>query len=205
MKFIQHRANDHKMVASTPFAEIDVWVCDDGSLKVKHDVKGDPGSVPPIHLQDYLRHSPYQRYFVDIKQSLCDEDYLRIIKTIGRGRLIGLFDIPWPAYHRLVNLNLPAVDIYARYSEHERSRGSGHVRNLWLDPLDDWSAKNYCDLICDTDEEDAIIVASPELHGRSKEEAEKVWEMLGIYKFAEVVGIVTKWPTEAEKGYKRYD
>lgn len=207
MKFIQHRANDHKILAVTPYAEIDVWVADNGELVVKHDVKGNVDCAPPIFLVDYLKHTKFEKFFVDIKQSLSDDDILRISRTFGPTRLLGMFDIPWPSFHRVVSHNNVVeifTEVFARFSEHEMNRGAPHVRNLWLDPLDRWKPIDYLNLIERTDEDDNIIIASPELHGCSDIEATEVWRMLGVYNFAEVTGIVTKWPQDAKRVIESY-
>jgi hypothetical protein len=194
MMIIQHRANDHMNQRKASFAEVDVWVCDDGRLRLKHDVKGDAGCAPPITVETFLLNAPWDKFFVNIKQSLSIEDYWRI-EAAFENRLIGLFDIPMPAAYRLsAHATCP---IYERVSEYEGGLRTGYV---WLDPLDGHEYDNYWNASRPPKirASDKVIIACPSLHGEGINECRKLWSFLKLNGlWAEPTGIVTKFPEQA--------
>ena len=193
MMIIQHRANDHKQKQTARFAEVDVWVCDDGRLRLKHDVKGDKDSAPPIDVETFLSNATWEKYFVNVKQSLSIEDYYRIADEFD-GKLIGLFDIPMPsAYVLSIAASFP---IYERVSEYEGGLRTGHA---WIDPLNSLSLHSYAMMFGKALEMQRgadLILACPSLHGGDLKFCQNVWSWL---KFAPAnpIGIVTKFPEQA--------
>lgn len=202
MMIIQHRVNDHRQEQKARFAEVDVWVCDDGRLRLKHDVKGDEGCVPPIDVETFLDNAPWEKYFVNVKQSLNIQDYLAIEGVFNsRKKLIGMFDVPMPNAKRLNDFS-PFV--YERLSEYEGGLNTG---SAWVDPLDGNSPKQYFDL-CESfrrrrgvtriAKDENLIICCPSLHGYTMECSRIVWEWIkGQSKWLEIAGIVTKHPVEA--------
>lgn len=194
MMIIQHRANDHKMKQTARFAEVDVWVCDDGKLRLKHDVKGDTQSAPPIDVETFVANAPWEKYFVNVKQSLSIEDYWRIEAAFDE-KLIGLFDIPMP--NILYLARHATCPIYERVSEYEDGIQTGFV---WLDPLDGNAYDDYAD-VCRPPKVRAsnkVIIACPSLHGRTLNESSRIWNWLKVDGFwTQPIGIVTKFPKEA--------
>jgi len=197
MMIIQHRANDHKGTIEAEYAEMDVWMCDDGKIRLKHDVKGDANSAPPILLSDYLAAEPFDRYLVNIKQSLSISDLARISDSFLPFKLIGFFDVPTP----LAILADKHFRIFHRRSEFERNTSA---RFHWLDPLLSQSLKAHQENM-EAKENDLFIVACPSLHGTKLEVLKPVWEWvrdLGkdqFYLHRQMFGIVTKYPAKAKE------
>jgi len=202
MFIIQHRVNDHKQEQKARFAEVDVWVCDDGKLRLKHDVKGDAGCAPPIDVETFLASAPWEKYFVNVKQSLSIQDYLTIEGLFNsQKKLIGMFDVPMP---NAKNLNDYSPFVYERISEFEGGLDTGA---MWVDPLTGNSPKQYFDLFEKIRSMrgttrimpgDNVIVCCPSLHGYTMEYSNIIWEWIkGQGNWLEVAGIVTKYPKEA--------
>lgn len=181
-------------------AEVDVWVCDDGKLRLKHDVKGDKG-IPPILVEEYLSNSYFEKFFVNIKQSLSTDDYTRILSAFS-DRLIGIFDIPSVDKYRLIRANSGCY-IYDRMSEIEEPT----LPAIWLDSLIQQSWYDYQGFLTRIKHqfgEARVIIACPSLHNRDAAHAEEnCWKLIKHmreFKSPVVIeGLVTKYPVEARE------
>jgi hypothetical protein len=198
IKIIQHRANDHRQKALAEYAEIDVWLDSDGKFRVKHDVTGDRGWVPPILLRDYLAAAPFKGYFVNIKQAIARHQLADLTNNyFKRGQLIGLFDVPQPlAYYA----DYDRETVYHRRSEFERfDQGVFH----WVDPLEGQTPWNFAQILNTSLNHLShhFMICCPSLHGLSENNSRLVWDWTKerMKKQPGIIGLVTKYPTEARE------
>lgn len=185
MLILAHRVNDFipGNTTSADGAEIDVQVCDDGVIRAKHDPCWN--QVPPLRVSTIIEKSGYNKFFVDVKQSL-KPVFIKLIADQFGDKLLGLFDIPMPSVYFTPSLRLP---IYIRVSELEPY--NRNFNKVWLDPLKSHSPSRYGGLLTllPSHSQVDVIVACPSLHGKSLRECKQVWSYL---KNKNIQGIVTK-------------
>lgn len=170
MKIIQHRVNGAGgLRPRSKWAEIDVHVDHNGNLIAKHD----PDDPWPTYAESYV--PSWDGFFVDIKQNLRVEYYNKIAELFG-SKLIGLFDVPFPAAYFLAK-SKPAYPVYYRYSELEKQQY--FATHLWLDPIVSQDFYAYANLINDAmSYTKSIIVAAPSLHGGSLNDDKNIYWLL---------------------------
>lgn len=195
MLIINHRANNLTDVAKVSCAEIDVQIYTDGDVVVQHDIDGEGWKA-----SHFLNHSPYETFFLDIKQNLPIHKLKKIAKKF-EGRSLGLFDVPFPSAYCAIKEGL---DVWGRLSEFEPLNPL--FDKFWVDPLASWDKNRYLSLMAQTELNHKMIIASPELHG--VEDVDKIfdaWEAVrlkvngNITVGGEVVGLVTKHPKQAKE------
>jgi hypothetical protein len=204
---VQHRVNDHKQEKLADFAEIDVWLCDNGQIRLKHDVVESNGA-PPILLSDYLARATFNGYFLNIKQALSFQQLNRILKEFKNPEMVrGVFDIPFPLITCYASIEAP---VFKRVSEWEGWYPSLPVMGVWIDPLKSYDAAKYLKLFGKAHENSTLpsrfYFACPSLHGLPINECEPIWRTISVINYygkpiAECfeVGIVTKHPREARE------
>jgi hypothetical protein len=196
MKIFAHRVNDWKPgnIHGIYGAEIDVQFSDTGKIVAKHEPYGN--QVPPIPIENVLKHSGFDKFFVDIKQNM-DTKYLQKIVDLFGDKLHALFDVPYPSMFFCIREQLP---VYGRISEQESAIDG--VKGYWLDPLEDTSLDKYTSLLAQVPHNSKVIVCSPDLH---LEPFHDVWEWLQFRINSgdtRIEGIVTKQIMNAKHFFK---
>lgn len=184
MFLVEHRVNFPLKIIKSDYAELDVQIDQYDQLVVRHDPDGDG-----ILLDWYLEKSAHKKFFVDIKQNMSTRYYERMVAAFG-DRLLGLFDVPYPALHYITKAGLP---VYHRLSEAEVANESAYY---WLDPLVSQELPTFKSLLKSTPSYAQIILCCPSLHGANWREVENFlsWvklEML-LGQGQKIQGIVTK-------------
>lgn len=192
MKIIQHRVNDILgLNKQTNYAEVDVWIDGTGKVLCHHEPDEDIKTYPAL-----LMRKRFEGFFINIKQSLSIPNLSKVMAAF-EDKVIGLFDVPWP---QALEAHYHGCPVYFRLSEYEAPPpGAGLI---WLDPLMGNSGNNYLDLISQVPIDGKVIIASPELHGRSFEASQNVWRYIKSCLEKEISiglieGIVTRYPKQA--------
>lgn len=192
MKIIQHRANGivPNQIPAVDYAEIDVQVSHNGEIVVGHDLWGVCYGAGL-----YLKKSRYKKHLLNLKQNLPIEKIDEIAKLF-EGRSLGFFDVPFPsAYYAHKRMHV----IWTRLSEYEPI--TNKFSRFWADPLESHGIQDYGNLVVQANKGEEIILASPDLHGKSLDESMEVWNIVNfvnnISNRGNVVGLVTKYPKEA--------
>lgn len=198
MKIFAHRVNDWKPgnFSKCYGAEIDAQINDVGRVKAQHDPCGN--QIPPIDVDIIIKHSGYDKFFVDIKQNMSIEFLKMIVEAFG-DKLHALFDVPMPSAYFAMRAGLP---IYQRLSEFEPCLGLGN--KYWLDPLVSYTECKYEFLLSKILPGGKVIICSPELHGHK---ATEVWNWIEEKlqnKDSRIEGLVTKSPDRAMRFFKEH-
>ena len=200
MKIFAHRQNDWKPgnIHNAHGAEIDVQFTDNGEIVAKHDPYWN--SVPPVSVSNIVKHSNYDKFFVDIKQNM-DIKYLEMIVEAFGDKLHALFDVPYPSALYAIKAGLP---VYDRISEFEHPLNL--TQGVWLDPLMACFSSKYEALLGRLDKNNRAMICSPELHGQGTQIIE-VWGWIKDKLEAgdpRIEGLVTKAPDKAMIFFSEY-
>jgi glycerophosphoryl diester phosphodiesterase len=219
VKILAHRANIHgpspsteNRPASTLAAlergwglETDIRRAQDGRFYISHDPRTDIDEVGAERFLPHLRAHPTAPIALNVKELGYEADLLRFLDAAGLLDRLFLFDMellegaPAGRTARLFRRISPAVRLAARVSDRgesiEQALAIDVASDIWLDEFDGpWVRK--ADVSRMKDAGRTVWAVSPDLHGYSKEIAEKRWIQFCSWG---VDGICTDYPDALER------